>query len=283
MQFHAGRYPNVSPETNWDPEMRIPAGGIMRGSYTKPLGPATLEVSWSICRAGVQCPPLPEPEAPPQLPPAGGEEELPSDCDETRGDRAQLDLKMDQLRALLQSLKSAREEHMRIAEQAAQWEGDYEFAMRQCTLWSVARFLVGMLATGAGSGTEIEATKQFWNFLGTIEKVNNGDPSWLLPNHEFKQVFGLSIEDAWDGFTIGYGQLGPSSPAALRQGLEDCAAANIDDVMDGALQYLRLFEQVKPLADQMNKVVNDVVDKDEQIFDFCLSHATACEDYARCR
>jgi hypothetical protein len=283
MQFHAGHHPHVASEGSWDPEMRDLESGALSGRYTKALGPATLEVAWSICRAGVPCPPPPEPETPPQPPPAGGEEEPPGDCDETRVDRAQLDLKMDQLRALLQSLKSAREEHMRIVEQAAQWVGDYEFAMRQCTLWSAARFLVGMLATGAGSGTEIEATKQFWNFLAMVEKVNNGDPSWLLPNHEFKQVFGLSIEDAWDGFTIGYGQLGPSSPAALRQGLEDCAAANIDDVMDGALQYLRLFEQIKPLADRMNEIVNDVVDKDEQIFDFCLSHAEACDDYERCR
>jgi hypothetical protein len=269
-------------------------GGVMRGSYTGPCSGCcpTLTMSWSVCREGASCPP------PPALPPADDEEEPPSDCDETRGDRAQLDLKMNQLKALLQSLKGAREEHLRMAQQAAQWEGDYEFAMRQCNLWSAARFLVGMLATGGGSAlnpvlgrgtgftgpvTELEATKQFWNFLGMIEKVNNGDPSWLLPNHEFKSAFGLSVEDAWDGFVIGYGQLGSSSPQALRQGLQDCAAANINAVMDGASQYLRLLEQIQPLADRMHKLVNDVGDKDEQIFDFCLSHSRACEDYERCR
>jgi hypothetical protein len=295
--FNAGRHP--SSASGWDSDLlRSPSGGIMRGIYSKALGPMTRDVAWSICRAGVQCPPLPEPEAPPELPPTDDEEEPPSDCDETRADRVQLDLKMDQMNRLLRSLKNAREAHDRIAAESTQWAGDYEFAMRQCNLWNAAQFLVGLLATGGGSalnpvlgrGTgftgpvaEIQATKQFWNFLSMLEKVESGDPSWLLPNHEFKAAFGLSIEDAWDGFLIGYGQLGPSSPDLLRQGLEDCAVANIDEVMDGAKKYLSLIEQVKPLAERMNRVVNDVRDKDEDIFDFCLGRPKACEDYERCR
>lgn len=295
----AGWVPTIPVSDCGDREIRFleGGGGVMRGSYTGPCSGCcpTLTMSWSVCREGAACPPpppLPRPEGDPS------DDDPPSDCDETRADRAQLDLKMDQLKALLQALKRAREEHLAIAAAAAQWQGDYEFAMRQCGLWSAARFLVGMLATGGGSaansvlgrGTgftgpvaEIEASKQFWNFLGMIEKVESGDPSWLLPNHEFRQVFGLSVEDAWDGFMIGYGQLGPSSPEALRDGLESCAAPNIDAVMDGASTYLRLFEQLQPLADRMHEIVNDVVDKDEQIFDFCLSHAKACADLERCR
>ena len=44
-----------------------------------------------------------------------------------------------------------------------------------------------------------------------------------------------------------------------------------------------VLEQIQPLADRMHKLMNDARDKDEEIFDFCLSHAKACEDYARCR
>lgn len=49
MQFHAGRFPDVPPEVGCRPEVRDLESGALRGRYTKAVGPATLEVAWSIC------------------------------------------------------------------------------------------------------------------------------------------------------------------------------------------------------------------------------------------
>ncbi len=300
MQFHAGRYPNLSPEASWDPEVRDLEGGALRGRYTKALGPATLEVSWSICRAGVPCPPPPEGTAPPGPPPAGEEPEPPGDCDETRADRAQLDLKMDQLRTVLGALETATADYARIENQAAQWQGDFNQATWDCRLWGTAQMLASFLLSnfspqipgrplapapgrsGLRWTENYEPGKAFANVISLLDKVIENDGSWLLPDYEFDALFGASAEDVWDGFNMGLDAIGPSAPQDLRAGLQSCGAPTLNEVLDGAYEYLRLLEQVKPLADRMHTLLNHARDLDEGIFDFCLSHAKACEDYPRC-
>ncbi|MDQ1349473.1 MAG: hypothetical protein QG573_2852, partial [Acidobacteriota bacterium] len=275
-------------------------GGVMRGSYS---GPCTgccpnLTMSWSVCREGAACPP--PPELPP-LPPAGGEEEPPTDCDETRDDRVQLDLRMDQLRGILGALETATAEYGRIEEQAAQWQGDFNQATWDCRRWDFAQMLASFLlsnwaptiegaplapAPGRPGMTWTEPYnpgQAFANVISMLSKVLDDDGSWILPDHEFESIFGASAEDVWDGFTMGMNALGPSAPQDLRAGLQTCGAPTLNEVLDGAYEYLRLLEQIQPLADRMHKLMNDARDKDEEIFDFCLSHAKACEDYARCR
>ena len=77
--------------------------------------------------------------------------------------------------------------------------------------------------------------------------------------------------------------IGPSAPQDLKAGLQTCGAPTLNEVLDGAYEYLRLLEQVKPLADRMHTLMNQARDLDEAIFDFCLSHAEACAAYSRCQ
>ena len=103
MRFSAGLFPLSVSGASWDSEMRRPEGGVLRGFYTKALGPATLDVAWSICRAGVQCPPLPGPSGgtPPEVP-------LPSDtdpCGDLPRERALVDVIWDQRQSYTADLK----------------------------------------------------------------------------------------------------------------------------------------------------------------------------------
>jgi hypothetical protein len=203
--------------------------------------------------------------------------------------RALLDTALEQQRAILQPLGELLREQQRIQEESKQWQNDFEQATRDCRLWSAARTLVGLFASGApGVGTgvfreagEVAQTKQFWNFLAMAEKVHAGDPSWLLPNHEFGDW--VSVEDAWDGFMIGYGALGPSSPESLREGLQQCGAPTVEGVLDGAYEYLRLLEQLPALGERMHEILNDSRAKDQEIFDLWQKWQQACREHERCR
>lgn len=284
LQVSAGRV--ALGAGHWDPRERTVDGGIMRGTYTIPLGAATHQVSWSICRAGVTCPPPPEfedgggttdtPERPPGEDPCGDMQQI----------RAPLDLAMDQQSLYLHQLQQLLQEHQRLIDQSEQWKGDFEHATRDCGLWSVAKWLTGFLATGGASGGEdIKHIKELWNFLGMLEKLSNGDPSWMLPNTEFgpdgKEW--LSLEDAWDGFMIGYGQIDEGSPSSIKQDLQNCGAPTLHEVLDGAYEYLGLLEQIEPLARRMNEAANRVRDQDEMLYDKWSRYQSQCQEYQRCK
>lgn len=291
-----GRHANADAGFPADPEIRYLEGGRMVGSYTGAHADKQVWMSWSICRQGENCPP------PAALPPAGGGiAPPPGPCDETRADRAQLDLRMDQLRALLEAVQNATAEYGRIEEQAAQWQDDFNQATWDCRLWSVARMLasflisnwaptVGGRALAPAPGrpdamvtAPYEPGKAFANVVSMLEKVLDDEGSWILPDHEFDAIFGASAEDVWDGFNMGLNAIGSSAPQDLKAGLQTCGAPTLNEVLDGAYEYLRLLEQVKPLADRMHTLMNNASDLDESIFDFCLSHAEACAAYPCCR
>lgn len=277
----------------WDPNERLMEGGILRGTYTIPLGPATHQVSWSICREGVQCPPPPEFEGTPSGPAETPSPEEEDPCGEMQQIRAPLGLAMDQQSLYLHQLQQFLRELGGLEQQAAAWKNDFDHATRDCNLWSAAQTLVGLLlsggAPGVGTGrfraaTEVPAGKQFYNVLSMLQKLANGDPSWLLPNHEFGPGDGwASLEDAWDAFMIAYGQLDQASPQSLRQGLQDCGAPTISGVLDGAYQYLRLLEQIEPLARRMNEAANRVRQQDIEMLDKWMRYKRDCQEYQRCK
>jgi hypothetical protein len=241
--------------------------------------PGDSQVRWRVCCGCAETGP------PPDFGPGRRDP-----CGPPDPQRALLDTALEQQKAILRPLGELLREQQRIQAQAKQWEGDFAQATRDCRLWGAARFLVGLLASGgapgAGAGAfraaePIPATKEFWNFLAMAEKVNAGDPSWLLPNHEFGGW--ASVEDAWDGFTIAYGALGPSSPQSLREGLQQCGAPTLEGVLDGAYEYLRLLEQLPALGEQMSRILNDSRAKDQEIFDLWRRWLEACREYERCR
>jgi len=264
----------------------VEGGGILRGAHSGACTgccPRT-EVSWSICREGIACPP-------PELPP--GDETPPDEprrpCDETAPDRAQLDLLLDQWRLYAAELLRATAEVDRLQAQAAQWSGDFEHAMRDCDLWGFAQLLIGVLSSGlAGApatATELAGFYNFLNYAGQLEKIASGDPSWLLPSAN-TPVGGsewLAVENYYDAFVLGHASLGSAAPQELRQRLQGCGAPTLEGVLDGAYAYLRLIEELKPLADRMHEQQNRLRDKEESILDFCLRHPQACEDYEACR
>lgn len=262
----------------------VEGGGILRGAHSGVCTgccPRT-EVAWSICREGVACPPPPPPDREPPPEPR-------RPCDETAPDRAQLDLLLDQWRLYAAELLRVTAEVDRLQSQAAQWSGDFEHAMRDCNLWGFAQLLIGVLSSGlAGApatATELAGFYNFLNYAGQLEKIASGDPSWLLPSAN-TPVGGsewLAVENYYDQFVAGYASLGSSSPQQLRQRLQGCGAPTLESVLDGAYAYLRLIEELEPLADRMHERQNRLRDKEESILGFCLRHPQACEDYEACR
>lgn len=236
--------------------------------------PPSGTVSWSLCPKGVSCGP----------PPPEGESD---DCPEPRNERALLDAGLDQQRALLERLEAAYDRYRQIADQAEQYRPDFEQAARDCKLWEAARVLMSFLIgnygpSGVGRlGEKVEPGKQFANFLSWLEKVLDGDPSWVLPDAEFKEWF--SAEDAYDALKAGWDALGDSSPEALLENLQSCGAPTTDLVYQDAVKYLRLIQEMEPLMDQVDRTLNDLRQKDLELLDLWRKYRDACREYEICR
>lgn len=261
-----------------DPETRSVRAGRMAGSYRREGNGYTVAFSWLVCREGVSCP-----EAPP--PPEGGTPEPPKrPCDETAPDRAQLDLLLDQWRAYAEQLRGTTSEVTRVQQQADQWVGDFEHAMRDCELWGAAQLLVSLGTSGLVPGQPSGFTA-FVNYGSQLEKMASGDPSWLLPtnNIEARGREWVSLENLYDAWALGDAHFGESSLQGLRERLQGCGAPTLDAVLDGAYAYLHLMEELAPLVESMHEQANRLRDHEEKLHDFCLSHARACEDYEACR
>jgi len=278
-----GRSPSMPATPCSDNEVRLlEGGGRMAGRFTVPCTGCcpTAEMAWSICREGVACPPPPPSSGPGAAPPSPS----PAPCDETREDRAQLELLMDQWRAYAGLVKQSTAEFDALQRKASQAKGDFEQAMRDCNLWGLAQLLVSLLTSGAVEG-QPEGFNAFVTYGSQLDKIASGDPSWLLPSYNVR-IRGqqwTSLETAWDTFNYGYANLGASAPQQLIDRLRGCGAPTLEGVLDGAYEYLHLMEELKPLADRMHERENRLHDQEEKIFDFCLRNPKVCEDYDRCR
>ncbi len=212
-------------------------------------------------------------------------------CAPPRNESVKLDLALDQLAAYARALRPLEARVNALAANARNFEGDFEHAMRDCRLWSAAKFLTQVLASGGapglpgrsgflGSAGEVAQTKAFSNLLSTIEKILANDASWLLPNTEFAGW--VSAEDAWDGLQTVIGAAGPSSPAVLREGLAQCGAPTIDAVLDDANKYLNITEELLGATRAMNEHVNRMMTKDNEITGLWLDYQRACRAYQSC-
>jgi hypothetical protein len=176
MQFHAGRPPDVSPEASWDPELRDLESGALRGRYTKALGPATLEVAWSICRAGVPCPPPPEGSGGSTSPPPTEDFDP---CGRSGQQAALRDTCHAELDALLDGLAPALAEYNDEMGQAEANRAAFERAQDFCELYDKAKEVLEAILSG-GTGPAAEAARALVYLRDVIEKVQDGELGSML-------------------------------------------------------------------------------------------------------
>ena len=300
-----GRHPLLATSHFMDPDSRhFPGGaGQMTGSFFKAATAdyGSLRVSWSICREPNRCPP------PGPLPP---DPEDADDCPPPASQQALLERALDELRARYRALKDVTKEYRDIQAKAAQWEGDYTHVMRDCRLLAIAKFLAGyllgnyaptqsgrVLVNPARPGSPeridtlpvLEPGKMLVNFVNFVEKVTEGDPSWLIPDTEFgpNGQQWVSVEDLWDGASVGWNYVEGigATPAELREKMLTCGSPSIAAAHEGALKYLRYLEELRPLAEQMNLMQNDIrnLETNQLEGDLWPDYQRACLEYERCR
>ncbi len=312
-----GRSPSQPPvgDPLRDPEVRHVREGRMAGAYVTVSGRSHhTAVSWSLCREGVDCPP------PATLPPHQALPPTTNACAAPTPQQALLQLALDQQKAMADALARKWDEYTALARQSEQWKSDYEQAARDCTLTQVAKALTGFLLSNPGVNVggiapvvpggvppnAARALEQFVNFLNFMERATAGDAAWLLPDQSFKDFttsldrtgkevpglpnrFGgvLDAETIYDiistvlGFLDGY--VNESSAESLLADLRSCGGLTTEAVMDGAIRYLRLLQQLQPLLRDIQTRLNVLGDKDEEIFNLWSKYQVACLDYERCR
>jgi len=79
-----------------------------------------------------------------------------------------------------------------------------------------------------------------------------------------------------------YNALGPSSPESLLAGIQSCGAPGPEGIYQDAVHYLRLLQELQPLADRMHKTMNDVRTKDLELLDKWKAYREACREFQRC-
>lgn len=259
-----------------DQSARLATGGgrLMEGEYTFALeGVALQKTSWNLRAEIGPCDRQRDLGGAP--PPANDA------CGPPTSQLALLNLALDQERALLELNGQQYRDIRQLQQQARQWQNDYDQASRDCKLFQVAKFLTNFLV-GNEAGTIGKAGKELSNFLSFLDKMASGDPSWILPNTEFKEYF--SVEDAWEAFQNAYGLIAPdSTPEGLLAGLRSCGSPTISGVMEGAVTYLRLLQQIEPKAREANKTLNDIRDKDQEVLNRWNDYHKACVDRANCK
>ncbi len=253
------------------------------GEYTYPYpdpGPldhaAQITIRWSFtrCPQGATC-------ARPRVSEASGPPSQPDLCPEPKIQTALLRRGLDEQSRIKERLDRQRRAYDALVRQAEQWKNDFTHASRDCSLWSAALTLTGFLA-GRGPTTKAgNPGEAFNNFLNLIDKVSVGDPSWMLPDVESDML--PSVETAWDAFRAGYDALGPAAPEKMLYDLRMCGAPTIDSVMDGAIKYVRLLQQIEPMMQDVRKTLNDLRAKDNELLNLWSDYHRACLAYAKCK
>jgi hypothetical protein len=274
---------------SFDPQIRYLQNNQMIGSYEAPGRTFQhASVAWAICLEGTACPPPrpPDNRVRPDPPPRPDDPDCPPPAIQT----ALLDTALRQRDLKLEQLKTIYDEYKLLERNARNSQNDFEQAMRNCNLWGIARmlseFLVGNLGVGTAAARSgaTRAIQGFEQVLGTIEKVLDNDPSWVLPDNP--DLVGIDSELVWDAFSMGYDNLTAqnATPQELRSRMLGCGAPQIDGVIEGALAHLRTLEAIKPLADRMNTRRNEIRQLEIEIEgERFPDYQTACRAYEACR
>ncbi len=212
-------------------------------------------------------------------------------CSSPASELALLNHALDQEKELLDLSARQSDEIKKLRQQAKQWESDFVQASKDCRNWDAAMVLVNYLVGNEEGSTMGQAGKELSNFLSFLDKFSSNDASWILPNMEFDKNLetgtgnnALSIEDIFEGLHAAYEKIAPESkPEALLDGLRKCGAPTSQGVMEGAVTYLRLLQQIEPLAEAAQKNLNDIRAKDQEVFDRWSKYHQHCIDYANCK
>lgn len=297
-----------------DPEVRRLGDGRMAGAYNTVNAFESSAVSWSLCREGVDCPP-PAPLPPRPRPPTNTDP-----CAPPAPQQALLQVALDQQKAMAEALARTFDQYQALARRSEQWRSDYEQAALDCRLTQVAKTLTGFLVSNPGLNAgglkpivpggvppgAARALEQFVNFLNFMERVTAGDAAWLLPDQSFNDlvasgapagtqvpggpirvVGALDAETIYDivsgvlGFLDGY--VNESSAESLLADLRSCGGLTTDAVMDGAIEYLRLLQELQALMRDIQVRLNALRDQDEAILDLWSAYHRSCVEYVRCR
>jgi hypothetical protein len=230
-----------------------------------------MHVAWNICREGVSCAGSPD-ERP--------EEQTAADdlCPAPRNETALLQNALDRQRALSDALGRQMEELNRLSAEAAQWRGDFVQAGRDCGLWNVAQDLAGLLV-GRIDVAELSA---FAKFLDIVGNYQDGEMSWALPEVEYPDWLSL-LETGANFADYIDTALDTADPGQVLEDLRSCGAPTMDVVMDGAVNYLRLLEEIGPIMDGAQEALNRLRDLDEEeLLSRWNAYRQACLDHAAC-
>ena len=262
LQVNAGRPPAASIAASWDPEVRSPEGGILRGSYTRQLGPATMEVAWSICRAGVQCPPLPAPAGGGALPPPPPPPPEEDSCGDLAQERALVDLLWAQRQAYAADLET--EWHALESAQAEMLDGveAYRAAIDACAIWDIVSETLESAAGAAGEFTE----------FGT--KVLSGDLSAFVGD----DFWGPLAERAWDAFPRESTWAGN-----MHDRISGCGAPIPPDLRAAAHRFVDNWERVRGLMPSVQEKLNRIRDQDLRYWEKWQRFYQTCLRWAACK
>jgi hypothetical protein len=227
-------------------------------------------VSWSICREGVACPPPPQPR------PVASAASDP-DCPEPKYEADFLNLALDQLKLKSNQLATKSDQLLRLQSQARQYKSDFDLAIYTCNRIGDLQTLLGLLM---GQGPE--NVQEFTNSLGMIQKILDGDPSFVLSNKTYFEKR-RNLEQIWDTLMYGASKVSPGQSSSARDQLMGCAGSNLDTVFEDALKFVQLTEQIEPLLPQISKILNDMRAKDDEIKQLWDKYHAACLRYAQCK
>ncbi|MGH6770989.1 MAG: hypothetical protein ACRECO_18430 [Xanthobacteraceae bacterium] len=216
-------------------------------------------VSWSICRQGVACPPPPADQKPCPEPP----------------EKALLQAALAQQKLLMDQVGVKFDEYSRAAHQAEQYRSDFELAIYTCNRISDLQTLLGLLIGQAPANI-----KKFNTYLGVTQNILQGNATFVIDDYVGERN-GLMAE--WGKIMFILEKIMPGSAPALRSQLMPCAGSNLDTVFEGALKFVQLMEQIEPLMQQINKLLNDQRSKDQEIFNLWAKYRPACLNHAKCK
>jgi hypothetical protein len=177
-----GRMPNNPwPGTPLaDPEVRYLDGGRMHGSFQTAVGPGEFaEVSWSLCRQGVECPP-----PPPPLPTTPSDDFDP--CARSGQEAAHSDTCRSLMEAMLAGLGPALAEYNARTASAKANSAAFEESQTYCKLYDKAQEVLEAILKG-GAGPAAEAARALLYLRGVIEKAQSGDLGSMLYPDQVKQ------------------------------------------------------------------------------------------------